>query len=251
MSRALGLIETRGLVAAIEAADAMVKTANVTIIGKEIIRPALVTIKIKGDVAAVKAAIEAGAEAASKVGEVISVHIIPSPDDQLLVILPERDSIPLPPKTKKEKRPEDIISVQALPVPENAVPSIVPDKVQLSEPEEIKPEHIKPKKERLPKIEKTEPDETNLSAPLNSFPVGSLFDVNNETISRLRKEALGVNEIKEAIVKEKLSIIPDNIDTLNVHQLRHLARGIQEFPIRGREISKAGRQELLNLFKNL
>src|SRR5664279_3847971 len=89
MPKALGLIETRGLVAAIEAADAMVKAANVKIVGKEQTNPALITIKIVGDVAAVKSAVDAGAAAAQKVGEVVSVHVIPQPDEQMLILFPE------------------------------------------------------------------------------------------------------------------------------------------------------------------
>ena len=79
MGEALGLIETKGLVAAIEAADAMVKAANVTIVGYEKIGFGLVTIMVRGDVGAVKAAVDAGAAAAQKVGELTSVHVIPRP----------------------------------------------------------------------------------------------------------------------------------------------------------------------------
>jgi microcompartment protein CcmL/EutN len=80
---ALGLVETKGLVAAIEAADTMVKTANVVLIGKEITRGALVTIKIVGDTAAVRSAVDAGAAAAQRVGELVSKHVIPRPGDGL------------------------------------------------------------------------------------------------------------------------------------------------------------------------
>ena len=75
---ALGMVETKGLVGSIEAADAMVKAANVTLIGKEIIGGGLVTVLVRGDVGAVKAATDAGAEAAKRVGELVSVHVIPS-----------------------------------------------------------------------------------------------------------------------------------------------------------------------------
>jgi microcompartment protein CcmL/EutN len=80
--RALGLVETRGLVAALEAADAMLKAANVICVGKEITDAALVTIKVVGEVAAVKAAVDAGSAAASRVGELVSTHIIPRLDEQ-------------------------------------------------------------------------------------------------------------------------------------------------------------------------
>jgi ethanolamine utilization protein EutM len=86
---ALGLIETRGLVGAIEAADAMVKAANVTLIGKQQIGGGLVSVMVRGDVGAVKAAVDAGATAAKKVGELLSVHVIPRPHEELKKILPE------------------------------------------------------------------------------------------------------------------------------------------------------------------
>jgi ethanolamine utilization protein EutM len=85
---ALGLIETKGLVAAIEAADAMVKTANVVLTGKEFIGSGYVTIAVRGDVGSVKAATEAGAAAARRVGEVVSVHVIPRPHEEVEKILP-------------------------------------------------------------------------------------------------------------------------------------------------------------------
>jgi ethanolamine utilization protein EutM len=86
---ALGMIETRGLVGAIEAGDAMVKAAKVTLIGKEFIGGGFVTVMVRGDVGAVKAAVEAGATAAKKVGELVSVHVIPRPHDDVEGILPK------------------------------------------------------------------------------------------------------------------------------------------------------------------
>ena len=86
---ALGMIETKGLVAAIEAADAMVKAANVTLIGKEHIGGGLVTVMVRGDVGAVKAATDAGAAAAERVGELISIHVIPRPHSEIEAILPK------------------------------------------------------------------------------------------------------------------------------------------------------------------
>ena len=80
---ALGLIETRGLVAAIEAADAMVKAANVRLIGREQIGGGLVTVMVRGDVGAVKAATDAAAAAAGKIGEIVSVHVIPRPHEDV------------------------------------------------------------------------------------------------------------------------------------------------------------------------
>lgn len=85
---ALGMVETRGLVGAIEAADSMVKAANVELVGKEMIGSGLVTVMVRGDVGAVKAATEAGAAAAKRVGELVSIHVIPRPHDEVEHILP-------------------------------------------------------------------------------------------------------------------------------------------------------------------
>ena len=88
-TNSLGMVETRGLVGAIEAADAMVKSANVQLIGKEQVGGGLVTVMVRGDVGAVKAATDAGAAAAEKVGELISVHVIARPHVEVDNILPK------------------------------------------------------------------------------------------------------------------------------------------------------------------
>ncbi len=88
--QALGMVETRGLVGAIEAADAMVKAANVTLVGKEQIGSGLVTVMVRGDVGAVKASVDAGAAAAKRVGELVSVHVIPRPHQDVENILPAK-----------------------------------------------------------------------------------------------------------------------------------------------------------------
>ncbi|MCL2220774.1 MAG: BMC domain-containing protein [Oscillospiraceae bacterium] len=87
--QALGMVETKGLVGAVEAADAMVKAANVTLLGKEQIGSGLVTVMVRGDVGAVKASTEAGAAAAKRVGELVSVHVIPRPHEDVEKILPK------------------------------------------------------------------------------------------------------------------------------------------------------------------
>lgn len=87
-TNSLGMIETKGLVGAIEAADAMVKAANVSLVGKEQIGSGLVTVMVRGDVGAVKAATDAGAQAAERVGELVAVHVIPRPHTEVDAILP-------------------------------------------------------------------------------------------------------------------------------------------------------------------
>lgn len=93
-TNSLGMIETKGLVGAIEAADAMVKSANVQLVGKEQVGGGLVTVMVRGDVGAVKAATDAGAAAAEKVGELVSVHVIARPHTEVDAILPSKRSAP-------------------------------------------------------------------------------------------------------------------------------------------------------------
>lgn len=181
MDLALGLIETKGLIGAIEAADAMTKTANVQLIGKEYAKGGLVTIKIMGETAAVKAAVDAGAAAAQRVGQLISVHVIPRPDDQT-----------------------DLI------VFDNSV--IKSDSV-----DPISPENNTTKKRR----KKSEP---------------TLFD-------------LDFHKVKELVDPKTLDFT--SLEGMTVEELRRLARKTQGFPIYGREISRANKSTLLNLFKQL
>ena len=89
LQQALGMVETKGLVGSIEAADAMVKAANVRLIGKVHVGGGLVTVMVRGDVGAVKSATDAGAAAASRVGELVSVHVIPRPHEEVEYILPK------------------------------------------------------------------------------------------------------------------------------------------------------------------
>ena len=88
---ALGMVETRGLTAAIDAADAMTKAAEVTLVGTEKIGSGLVTVMVRGDVGAVKAAVEAGESAASKLGELVATHVIPRPHSDVELILPKAE----------------------------------------------------------------------------------------------------------------------------------------------------------------
>ncbi|MBQ4641506.1 MAG: BMC domain-containing protein [Oscillospiraceae bacterium] len=99
-TNSLGMIETKGLIGAIEAADAMVKSANVQLVGKEQVGGGLVTVMVRGDVGAVKAATDAGAAAAEKVGELVSVHVIARPHTEVDAILPHGRLSQNPPAVK-------------------------------------------------------------------------------------------------------------------------------------------------------
>ncbi len=241
MPKALGLIETRGLVGAIVAADAMVKAANVTLAGKEQVKAGLVTIKVLGEVAAVKASVDAGAAAAQRVGELVSIHVIPQPDEQLISIFPE---IVDDEKQIRLKEPAKV-SISKEKIEEEPKPSVKTATPKVKSPEET-----------ASKVQKRE----NQKIKNNSETEDNLFE--NDTISRLRKEALEVKkgkpeeadskttfEEKETDKTEEIS--GEDINNLNVHQLRHLARSIEDFPIKGRQISRANREELLVYFKEL
>jgi microcompartment protein CcmL/EutN len=232
MQIALGLIETKGLIGAIEAADAMVKSANVKLVSKEKISAGLVTIKIIGDVASVKSAVDAGAAAAQRVSQLISAHVIPHPDDQIKALVYD-------------------------------TPFVLPKQIELSDEKKVKEPDIK-ENTRSTEVKKPVSEEENslfddfvkektINTKLKEFPKVK----KDEPVSRLellRKEAL--EEINQVVEKKELESqidIPsaEELSELNVHKLRHMARSIENFPIKGRQISKATRNELRDYFKQM
>ncbi len=237
MQLALGLIETKGLIGAIEAADAMVKAANVKLVSKEKITAALVTVKIIGEVAAVKSAVDAGAAAAQRVSQLISAHVIPRPDDQLedIIFSPELKPV----KEKKESKVTEEVEKEPI---KSTEPAEEKDSVKVIE-SPVKSESIeKPKKREKPEspVRESTSSESRLEA--------------------LRKEAMqeitGGEEpkkIDEEITTLFTGPVPskENLSTLNVHKLRHLARSFENFPIKGREISRANRDELIEHFDKI
>jgi microcompartment protein CcmL/EutN len=251
MQLALGLIETKGLIGAIEAADAMVKAANVKLVSKEKITAALVTVKIIGEVAAVKSAVDAGAAAAQRVGQLVSAHVIPRPDDQLEDIIyysqiqssPDKTEVEEAKSKSKESKPEKIVEVPQLKVKEVAEEvEIVESTEEKEEPEEIITIKEKPKRKVKPVLPEKE------------------FSVTESRLEALRKEAMiEIGSGEEAKETEESSPpifsgeVPsrDELSSLNVHKLRHLARGFENFPIKGREISRANRDELIEHFDKI
>lgn len=223
MQQALGLVETRGLVASIEAADAMLKASRVRLVGKERADAGLITIVVVGDVAAVKASVDAGAAAAQRVGELVSVHVIPKPDDQIATILPIEN--------RKETLPaEKIIK----PKPVNPAEKIIKEK-------EVK-EEFKASPKLKPDIPPEEESKKEVTPKIAS-----------DKIERLKREALGKKFDEEKTKKQTVSgeINMRELEKLNVHQLRHLARSTKNFPIQGREISQANRGQLLDYFQTI
>lgn len=215
--RALGMVETRGLIASIEAADAMVKAAKVKLLGKEKVQGGLVTILVEGETAAVKSAVDAGAAAAQRVGELVSTHIIPRPDDQIDQIVVRNTAL----ETKRYKQ-EPIREEKPEPVPEN------------------KPERRRKQIKEDESSEETEPVFKSISS---------------STIDRLKEEAFGgtptIEKSGKTKSKREFKFSMAELEVMNVHQLRRFARDIESFPIKGREISRANRGELLDFFKAL
>lgn len=132
---ALGLVETRGLVGAIEAADAMVKTANVILLGKERTDPALITVKVVGETAAVRSAVEAGAAAAQKVGQLVSKHVIPRPAEGM-------DQLIYAKAARTEQEVGEILGRAGAPGAEEETAEDVPEE-PYSKPENLTPEQEK------------------------------------------------------------------------------------------------------------
>lgn len=243
MLQALGLVETKGLIGAIEAADAMAKAANVKIIEKEKITAGFVTIKILGDVAAVKSAVEAGAAAAQKVGQLVSTHVIPSPHSDLhfLIsesIIPESDL-----EIVYDEENKNQFDFSAF--PRKKAKKVV--KEEISNSSEV---------ENVPPVDDSVNEEETLFTSAKESD--HLIRLKQEAKKELAKELPAEedenyskeekDELKE-FSKQITSI--EQIDNLNVHELRHLARSFEAFPIKGREISKANREVLYNYFKEI
>ncbi|MGM9567876.1 MAG: BMC domain-containing protein [Clostridia bacterium] len=211
---ALGMIETKGLVGSIEAADAMVKAANVTLIGKVHVGGAYVTVMVRGDVGAVKAATDAGAAAAQRVGELISVHVIPRPHHEVEYILPslplmdedDDDNGPDSPQTGGESEPEEESPAEIEETEESAEPA--------SEPEAT------PEEEPAAPAEETSPAEEK--------PV--------ETVEEAETKSAKMSEID----------IERELEGLAVKELRKLARKTEGIAIVGREISAANKKLLIS-----
>ena len=205
MHLALGLIETKGLVGAIEAADAMCKAANVQLVSKEKVTGALIVVKIVGEVAAVKSAVDAGSVAAQRVGQLVSSHVIPRPDDQIESIIYDKN-------------------VETISKEEKSNPQI--EKVELEDDELVLADEVEDEVVEIDIEDNAEIDEEEIDEAEDQFDFGVQTDSGD---------------------------IPPKSDLqkLNVHELRKLARSFDSFPIKGRDISKANRQELIDHFESL
>lgn len=216
------MIETRGLVAAIEAADAMVKAANVSLTCKEEIGGGLVTVMVRGDVGAVKAATDAGAAAAERVGELISVHVIPRPHEELEGILGDPDDA----APKAPEGPVEEVSPEVTAEPEKDQPE-EPEETGFApaEPVETAPEEVQeaPEAQELTSPEETEPETVQTEAP----------------------EAPAKADAPETGVLEKKKYTPGFLSSKSVAKLRELARGLEIDNMTKADIRFAKKQELI------
>ncbi len=128
VQQALGMVETRGLTAAIEAADAMTKSAEVTLVGTEKIGSGLVTVMVRGDVGAVTAAVEAGSDAASRLGELVATHVIPRPHTDVEKILPDVGAVTAAVEAGSDaaSRLGELVATHVIPRPHTDVEKILP-----------------------------------------------------------------------------------------------------------------------------
>ncbi len=267
MKNALGLIESKGLIALIEAADVILKNSPVEILWVRKLNNGLITLAISGESDYVIAAMNMAVEAANKVGEIYSHSVIENPDEKLLKIFEESsdDHQLFFPNIKSDKE-EKLSSSKPL------EKMLAPKKVGNKDREKIKPVKKLLDKSR-PKLEK--PEKSNLEKTSNKIITENLesdktTDIHSSatmsTLERLRREALGISdngkktsrnvEEKKELPVQKNEYLNKEIDlnaiqNMNVHELRRYAREFDNFPIKGRQISRANRNEIVELFKKI
>jgi ethanolamine utilization protein EutM len=256
----IGLIESRGLVALFEATDFILKNSPVKILGIKNLDNGLLTLGVSGDVEYVKAAIESAIDAGRRVGEIYATSVIENPTIELINLFTEifgenifKDKKKAPVEVIPEKV-EKVKNISSEPI--KKFTRIEKQKPEVKQESISKRLIIKKEKEIVEKkIEKesVKPQEKPAVHEKHSL----------STIERLRREALGLISIsgkkakKELVVNESSNTSEDKeidfdaIEKMNVHKLRHYAREFDNFPIKGREISRANRSELVELFKKI
>lgn len=230
--QALGLIETKGLIAAIESADNMLKAADVTLLEKTHVGGGLVTVAVVGDVGAVKAAVDAGAAAAQRVGELISVHVIPRPHSTLDGLIVNVHPLVVDPDPE-DPNPED---------PDPCDPGSGADSAAEEAPHVI--EEVKKAEDAVEKIEERVVEQTVAKAPVKA-PVKKEAPVAEKS----GKEELTKDAVDAWVREFGLDKALAKLKALAVVKLRRLAREYKTFGITGRAISKADKGILLAEFR--
>jgi hypothetical protein len=273
MSTSLGLIESKGIVALIEAADFILKNSPAKILGVNKLDNGLIAMGITGDYDYVNTAIESAVDAARRVGEIHSFTVIEKPSNEVMKIFGDLFSA----FGESGFTLDDLGSDNIIDLPSVKVSSFEPS----SRRERNRKTAIRKEKSRNTVIEESIDDSVmkeELSQSASNLSEEKMIDLLQETesekslstIERLRREALGSSTAKTpkvekqktspAKLKEKIDITLSTenakvdfelISKMNVHKLRHYAREFPDFPIKGREISRANRDELMQLFKKL
>lgn len=287
MVNSIGLIESKGLVALIEAADVILKNSPVNILGIHKLENGLISLAVSGNSDYVKAAVDAGVEAGKRVGEIHSFSVIDNPQKELInlfgnlfpeVKLKEINRIDVktetalePEKHKLEEISKEIISVKPVVRSESKREKSKPILVTNVDPIKIVKKTVDKKSEKIKPVDSEKETKKNIDEKLiQQKDEEDETKKSISTIERLRLEALGLkkkdrtndnvksdSEIpNEEVNKINLALEPKDIDfsaidEMNVHKLRNYARKFPEFPIKGREISRANRDELVKLFKSL
>ena len=245
--QALGLIETKGLIAAIESADTMLKAADVTLLEKTHIGGGLVTIAVVGDVAAAKAAVDAGAAAAQRVGELVSVHVIPRPHSTLdgLIV----NVHPLDPKPDPDEPVKCDSESEAAPAEEDETPVVEEETPVVEEEESPVVEEVKKTDDAIEKIEERVVEQTVTKAPVTAPVKKTAPKQAAPAPEKSGKEALTKAVVDGWIQELGLDKALERLKTLAVVKLRRLAREYKTFGITGRAVSKADKRILLAEFR--
>lgn len=255
--QALGLIETKGLLAAVEAADTMVKSADVSIIEKTYVGGGLVTISVTGDVGAVKASIEAGVAAVKKLDEgfLVSEHVIPRPHEELESIIGPNTPPEDPSSNDDTENVEDADAVEKAEDTEKVENTKAVDSVEDTESVEVTKDIVDAKNVENTKkaetvkdvksVDNTEHVDTKNNIKENQHGLdGDLDKLHKLNLENLNKEDVD-NLIRQNGIEKTILILAK----LKVVKLRNLAREYKDFGIAGRTISKAGKNLLINKFK--
>ena len=299
MSNSIGLIESKGLVALIEAADVISKNSPVKILGVHKLENGLVTLAVTGSTDYIKAAIESGTEAGRRVGEIYSFSVVDNPNKELLEIFSDLFPTNVNLKVDADKKSltqlitidknlnenldNNVSAIVKVKTESNREKSKPLEVTKITQIHKIKKDKTQSKKETAKKEDEYSTKESFENKADEAVTELDLLSENNvddkkstlslSTIERLRIEALGLEENKvrseelslpskkkkEKVKsdnkpiksKEKTEIDFEAISKMNVHKLRHYARAFPIFPIKGREISRANRTELIELFNNI
>ncbi|CAM2898681.1 BMC domain-containing protein [Clostridium sporogenes] len=257
--QALGLIETKGLLAAVEAADTMVKSADVSIIEKTYVGGGLVTISVTGDVGAVKASIEAGVAAVKKLDEgfLVSEHVIPRPHEELESIIGPNTPPEDPSSNDNTENVEDADDTDAVEKAEDTEKvenTKAVDSVEDTESVEVTKDIVDVKNventkkaETVKAVDNTEPVDVDTKNNIKENQHG--LDGDLDKLHKLNLENLNKEDVDNLIRQNGIEKTILILAKLKVVKLRNLAREYKDFGIAGRTISKAGKNLLINKFK--